>query len=131
MILLDTCVLIFDALTPKKLTATAKKAITAAAENNQLCCSDISLWEISMLMRKKRLKPGVGVQEFLHLVLEARAIEVLPITVEIAALANTPLDVPHHDPADRIIAATAIHHNAALITSDSKIREIPELTVIW
>ncbi len=37
----------------------------------------------------------------------------------------------HGDPADRIIAATAIAHNAALITADAKLQKIARLNCIW
>ncbi len=33
--------------------------------------------------------------------------------------------------ADRIIAATAIAHNAALITADAKLQKITRLNCIW
>ncbi len=131
MILLDTCALVFDALSPKKLTATAKKAIISAEEKNQLFCSDISLWEIAMLVQKKRLEPGVDAQTFLDLLLQSRSIEVLPISTEIAVLSTTHSICDHSDPADRIIAATAIHYHASLVTSDKKLRDIPELRTIW
>lgn len=130
MIILDTCVIIFDALTPKKLTHAAQNAIARAEEKNQLFCSDISLWEIAMLVKKKRLDPGIEIEAFLHHALRARGIQVLPITVEIAAL-STASYYKHADPADRIIASTALYHNAALVTSDEKLRNIPELNIIW
>lgn len=44
----------------------------------------------------------------------------LALTGEIAILARE-LDGLHADPADRFIAATAIAHNAALITADDRL----------
>jgi hypothetical protein len=42
MTIVDTCVLIFDALDPKRLiTPTAKQALNAAEQENQLFCRDI------------------------------------------------------------------------------------------
>ena len=86
MIILDTCTLIFDALTPEKLSTTAKKFITQAEKRDQLYCSDISLWEISMLIQKKRLSIEIDCLAFLQLILEARKIQVLEITPEIATI---------------------------------------------
>jgi PIN domain nuclease of toxin-antitoxin system len=131
MIILDTCVLIFDALTPKRLTMKAKKAIDKAEHQNELFCCDISLWEVAMLIQKKRLDPGVESSVFLQLMLNARRIQIWPINVEIAAIACSPSVFNHADPADRLIAATAIHHGAKLITSDQKLTNISHLDIIW
>jgi PIN domain nuclease of toxin-antitoxin system len=130
VITLDTCILIFDALFPEKLSPTAKKAINKGEKKNQLFCSDICLWEIAMLIQKKRLEPGTDAQNFMRLMLEARQIQVLSITLEIAALSASMM-TDHLDPADRIIAATSIHHNAELITCDKKLHRISALSIIW
>ena len=130
MITLDTCALIFDALFPEKLTAAAKKAINQAEKKNELFCSDICLWEIAMLIQKKRLDPGADAETFMRLMLEARQIQILGISLKIAAL-SAALATDHLDPADRIIAATAIQHNAALITCDKKLHRITDLSIIW
>lgn len=44
----------------------------------------------------------------------------LPLTGEIAILAGE-LDGLHADPADRFIAATAIAHDATLVTADDRL----------
>lgn len=117
MILLDTCAIIFDALSPQRLSPKSRHAIEDATRRTTLAVSDISLWEIAMLIEKKRLDTGTDTLSFLETVLAARRIEVKAITPPIAARATT-LSLPHGDPADRIILATAIIYNATLITSD-------------
>ena len=109
----------------------AKKAITQAEKKSQLFCSDISLWEIAMLIQKNHLDPGTDTQTFLQTILQARQIEVLPITIEIAALSTSFNNYHHFDPADRIIAATAIEHKAAVISCDKELKKLSTLTVIW
>ncbi len=130
MKILDTCVLIFDALAPHRLTPIAKQAIMDAEPQNQLFCSDMSLWEIAMLIDKKRLDPGTDTLSFLKLILAARSIQVLPITPEIASL-SVSLPLVQADPADRIIAATTVFHHAELITADEKLRQCGEVKTIW
>lgn len=130
MIILDTCALVFDALSPEKLSLIAKKAINKAEKMNQLSCSDISLWEIAMLIQKKRLDPGTDAQTFMRLMLEARKIQVLSITLEIAAL-SAAMSINHFDPADRIITATTIQNNAGLVTCDKKLLGVSDLSIIW
>lgn len=129
MIILDTCALIFDALFPDKLSTVAKKTIHNAKKNELFCC-DISLWEIAMLIQKKRLDPNTDAETFMRLMLDAREIHVISISLEIAALSTT-LNTHHLDPADRIIAATAIKHKGALVTCDKKLHSISELSIIW
>ena len=130
MITLDTCTLIFDALFPEKLSKVAKQTIDHGEKKNQLFCSDICLWEIAMLIQKKRLEPGADAQTFMSLMLEARQIQILSINLEIAVLSAS-LASNHFDPADRIIAATAIQYKAELITCDKKLNHIPNLSIIW
>lgn len=131
MLILDTCVLVFDALDPGRLSKKAVAAIAQAEESGTLACCDISLWEIAMLVSKGRLEPGTNARIFIKLVLEARQIEVLPISAEIAAQSAMPDFCAHGDPADRLIAATAIIHKAQLLSPDRKLSKIAALKTVW
>ena len=128
MVVIDTHVLVQDALEPKRLSARARRALEG--EQGALAASDISLWEIAMLIARNRLAPGADAAQFIEKVLEARAIRVLPITARIAVLAQSD-DFEHADPADRIIAATAMIHAAQLVTADARLRRVKALRVIW
>ncbi|TAK69253.1 MAG: type II toxin-antitoxin system VapC family toxin [Betaproteobacteria bacterium] len=130
MIVLDTHALIYDALTPARLSARARKAIALAFTERELACSDISLWEIAMLIAHKRLDPMMDARQFLDDMIAARHVRVLPITPEIAVLSQSD-SFSHGDPADRLIAATARLHRAPLITSDAKLRKLKEVATIW
>lgn len=129
MIILDTCALIFDALTPERLSASAKNAIERADTARELACCDISLWEVAMLAERGRITIGTEVARFLHLALAARSIHVLAITPEIAAL-SVSLGL-HGDPADRLIAAATVHHGAVLVTSDQRLRGEHRVPTVW
>lgn len=130
MIVLDTHVLIYDALVPAKLSARARKAIDSAFADRELACSDISLWEIAMLASRKRLDLSVDTRQFLGDLISARAVRVLPITPEIAVLSQADI-FSHGDPADRLIAATALFHQAPLVTSDAQLRKLKEVATVW
>jgi PIN domain nuclease of toxin-antitoxin system len=123
-IVLDTHALIYDALPPARLSARARKAIAFA--DRELACSDISLWEIAMLIARKRLDPVIDARQFLDDMIAARHVRVLLITAEIAVLSQSDA-FSHGDPADRLIAATARLHRATLITSDAKLRKLKEV----
>ncbi len=130
MIVLDTHALIYDALTPARLSARARKAIAVACEKRELACSDISLWEIAMLVARKRLDPAMDASRFLDDMIAARHVRVLPITAEIAVMSQSDR-YAHGDPADRLIAATAQVHQAPLITSDAALRKLTTITTLW
>ena len=83
-----------------------------------------------MLIARKRLDPVVDARQFLDDMIAARHVRVLPITAEIAVLSQSDV-FSHGDPADRLIAATARLHRAALVTSDAKLRKLKEITAIW
>ncbi len=131
MLILDTCALIFDALTPERLSAKASAAIKQADKAGRLACADISLWEIAMLISKGRIDPGTDPKTFIQLVLAARAIKVQPVTPEIAAKSVQTNFCSHGDPADRLIAATAMLSKARLVTSDKKLADVSGLQIVW
>ncbi len=126
-ILLDTHVLIFDALFPDKLSPNAIKFLSQA---EKLYCADISLWEITMLLSKGRVKVDVTVEDFLKDLLLSRAIEVLPITPSIASASQRWLNL-HKDPSDLLIAATALCHEIPLLTKDEILHTLSEIKCIW
>lgn len=129
MLILDTCALVYDALAPQRLTKRARRAVEEADLVGELACCDISLWEIGMLVARDRLNPGTDAGTFIRLAIESRGLAVLPITPEIGARAAE-IGL-HADPADRIIAATAIEHGARIVTSDKKLRASPLVPTIW
>lgn len=131
MLILDTCTLVFDSLAPVRLSKKATAAIAQADVAGTLACCDISLWEIAMLVSKGRLDPGTTAQEFIQLILTARNIETIPITPAIAAKSVLSDFCPHGDPADRIIAASAVIHKAKLVTSDRKLAAVAGLQIVW
>ncbi len=130
MIVLDTNALVYDALAPSRLSVRARKAIESAFEDGELACCDISLWEIAMLISRKRLDPVMDARQFLDDLISSRRLRVLPITPEIAVLSQSDM-FSHGDPADRLIAATARLYQSPLVTSDTQLRKLKEVATIW
>ena len=54
-----------------------------------------------------------------------------PITAEIAERAGALGEAFAGDPADRLIAATALVLGVPVITEDTKLRDVPSLATIW
>jgi PIN domain nuclease of toxin-antitoxin system len=57
--------------------------------------------------------------------------EIRPIIPEIAALARQFPGDFSHDPADRLIAATARAEGITLVTQNQRIRQSPLLKTLW
>lgn len=126
----DTHVLIYWQDNPKKLSKPAKNALKKALTHKSLVCCDISLWEIAMLVKSNRLRSDINAEQYMQDVILTMSLKVLPITAQIAELSQQDIFI-HKDPADRLIAATAIVHKCPLITADSKLQNIEDLKVIW
>ncbi len=120
-VLLDTHVLIWVLSDAENLSDQVKKIINTAVSEGRLLISSISLWEIAMLKSKKRINIYRPIKEFLKSITEIEGIKVADISADIAADSTLLLDDFHGDPADRIIAATAINNGAILLTRDTKI----------
>lgn len=131
MILMDTCAIIWDALEPSALSKNAIAAIDEADERNALIIADISMWEIAMLIKKQRLEVNTSAANFINLFLQSRNISVKSISPEIAELSVNFDNEINNDPADRLIAATSIIHNAQLVTADKNLLGANILNTIW
>ena len=126
----DTHALIYWALEPKRLSVKAKREIERALTRGDVACADISLWEIAMLSEHGRIKLLHGAKSFLDDLILALKLNVMPVNAEIAVLAQTACS-GHGDPADRLIAATAIYLNAPLVTRDEKLTANKQLNTLW
>ena len=129
MILLDTCAIIWDALDTSKLSTEAKDAIEL--NERELIICDISIWEISMLIKRKRLVVDDTASGFINLLLQSRNYLVQEITPEIAELSVNFGSEINSDPADRLIAATSILRNAPIVTADQNLRTATMVETIW
>jgi PIN domain nuclease of toxin-antitoxin system len=129
LIVLDTHVLLWAIADSKKLSRAADAAIRRSRRGDGVAISAITLWELASLVTRGRIRGFGTVESSLNLL--TAGVTVKPITPEIATLAaQFPDDYPH-DPADRLIGATARAEGMALITRDESIRKSPLLKTIW
>jgi len=134
VIFLDTHVLIWMASDPKRLSKKAREAIRherekEAREKTGVAIAAITLWELAWLAENGRIQVTGSVESFVRET--ASRVIVEPITPEIAAFAvQLPSSFPK-DPADRLIAATAMVEGAPLVTADERIRRAKVVQTIW
>lgn len=79
--------------------------------------SAISCFEVSLLVKRGKLELPLPIDEWLPEALGNSGIDRVPVSCEIARLSVSLQDV-HKDPADRIIIATVLAHDAFLATLD-------------
>jgi PIN domain nuclease of toxin-antitoxin system len=131
VIVADTHVIIWAALQPASLSRRAKTALARANDEDGIIFCEISLWEIAMLIQKDRLQVGVDYQDFIRLLAAASKYVFRGISPEIAELSTTLPAIVGSDPADRIIAATALVADVPLVTADQTLRSAINLKTIW
>ena len=129
MILLDTHVLVWMSSDPKRLSTKARDAIRQARQHSGVAVATITLWELAWLAQNGRLQVLGSVESFVRETV-ARVI-LKPMTPEITAFAaRLPHDFPK-DPADRVIASTAVLEGMELVTADKAIRRAKIVPTIW
>lgn len=129
MILVDTQIVIWSALKPDRLPKAAELAIRRARKSDGVCIASITLWELSLLVARGKVRAAGSIEASVRKFSEGYVIKEL--TVEIAALAaQFPEDYPG-DPADRVIGATVRSEGLPLITADERIQASPLIMTIW
>ena len=128
MIVLDTHAWIWWVADPERLSTAARKAIEK--ERVRGICA-VSVWELAVLIQRGRLVLDRDVAEWVRDALALPGVELLPLTPEIALAAGGPELGLHGDPADRMIAATALGHGARLVTKDEQLQAAQSLDTVW
>jgi PIN domain nuclease of toxin-antitoxin system len=131
VIVLDTHTLLWWVNDPATLSLSAKKAIDAAVESRSVYVSCISSWEIALLVERGRLRLALDVRDWICRCEALSFLTFVPLSNAIAIESVRLPDFPHADPADRIIAATALSLGAVLVTKDDKLRNYPHVKTIW
>ncbi|HRP24153.1 MAG TPA: type II toxin-antitoxin system VapC family toxin [Thauera sp.] len=120
-LVLDTHVLVWLVQGDSRLHAEIVCQIDEFARQTRVLVPAISLWEIGMLVAKGRLQLAQDVQQWVDAVLGLPGLGLAALEPAIAVASSRLPGALHGDPADRMIAATARHHDALLVTADEKL----------
>lgn len=119
-LLLDTHIWIWCHVAPERLTPNVAAAV--AAEGVEISLSPISVWEFLLLVERGRLTLQMDAEAWLDAAFASAAIREAPLNREVARRSRT-VEVPHQDPADRFLAATAQVYDLTLVTDDELLLE--------
>jgi PIN domain nuclease of toxin-antitoxin system len=125
--LLDTHIWLWMALDPNRLASRVGKALDDP--ENELWLSSVSVWELTVLCRKGRFRTLPELPVWVANTMSELRLAEAPLTVE-AVLAISSLNLPHNDPADGFIAATAKVFDLTLVTADEHLLHLPGIRVL-
>ena len=117
-LLLDTHIWLWYLLADDRLSGELKSLI--ANPTTELWLSPISIWETVILAEKRRISLQPNTSEWINLSLQKLETREAVLNHEIAILSRE-IALPHQDPADRFIAATAIFYKLTLATVDQNL----------
>ena len=127
MIILDTHVWYWWTIDSAKLSRRARASIEAA---DAIGVSITSCVEFARLVQRGRVQLNVHPVLWMREALSQPKCLLLDVTIELAHDAAV-LDWPRGDPSDRMIVATAIAHDAPVVSKDDRIRLFRPARAIW
>jgi PIN domain nuclease of toxin-antitoxin system len=117
-LLLDTHIWLLYLLGDSRLSLQLQTAI--ADPNTELWLSPISIWETLILAEKGRISLQPNPVTWVNVALKTLETREAQMNHSIAILSRQ-VALPHQDPADRFIVATAIYYGLILATVDANL----------
>lgn len=126
-LLLDTHIWVWSALDRARLSS----RLIAALENpgNELWLSPISMWEVLTLCQKNRLTLRPNPQAWIENTLDAVPMREAQVTYQVAQETGR-VQLPHRDPADRFLVATARVFDLTLVTADEQLIKARQVAML-
>jgi len=129
VILLDTHAFVWLVAAKERLSETAVEAIEGDPD---LAVCVASIQEVAYLVARGRISPDRPIETWVRDALNVHEVGALAPTVSSALRAGS-LDPTafHGDPFDRLIYATAVEHDARLLSVDERLRQFDPARVVW
>lgn len=120
-LLLDTHIVLWlDAADAALRPATRLMLEAHWRAGNALCVNAISAWEIALLADVGRIEPDLAPDASLARFLARPGMEAVALSISAVTRAYPLTGLPHPDPADRLLIATAIELGCPLVTQDAR-----------
>lgn len=129
-LLLDTHAWVWWISRPERLSRRQRSSIerTLRRSDAALLVSIISCWEVALLCQHGRFRFAIPADAWLEQATTIPGIQVVPLSLPVIVTAARLTAL--RDPADMLIVATAQHHGARLVTSDTRISETDLIAVV-
>ena len=126
-LLLDTHIWLWS----RGQTARITPAVLAAIENgeNELWLSPLSIWELSNLVEKGRIILGSELEDWLETAMARVPMREASLTYEVA-IETRRVRLPHRDPVDRFLVATARVYDLTLVTADARLLGVKGIRIL-
>jgi len=121
-LLLDTHIFLWSFLEPERLSPQAAAALEDKA--NELWLSPIVIWEVLILAERGRVVLKPDAISWVRRAMKKVPLREAPLTHEVAIQSRL-VELPHQDPADRFLAATALVYELTLVTADKRLLDNP------
>ena len=126
-LLLDTHIWLWSMSEPHRLTRRVARELDN--RENQLWLSPVSIWETLLLYRKGRIKIPGDFETWITGAITKIPFSEAPLTFDVAR-ALTAVSLPHSDPADLFLVATAMVFDLTLITADRNLIHASGISVM-
>jgi PIN domain nuclease of toxin-antitoxin system len=126
-LLLDTHIWIWSVLEPQRLSTRVARELTSP--DNQLWLSSVSVWELLLLHRKRRIELEEEIVPWVRKTLGLLQLNEAPLTIDVA-LEVSAVNLPHDDPADRFLVASARVFELTLVTADRRLTRAAGISVL-
>lgn len=123
--LLDTHIWLWMLNEPDRIGQHLARVLKDSAD--KIWISPINTWEVLVLARKGRIQLDRSAGDWIAAA--TAPFREAPLTHEIALLADT-LSLPHRDPADRFLVATAKVLGLTLCTADTKMLGLGDIATL-
>ena len=117
-LLLDTHIWLWSLTAPDRLGRKVRTQLER--KGNEVWLSPISVWELLVLAERGRVRLDAEPRAWVAEALERAPLEEAALNHEVAVRSRE-VPLPHQDPADRFLVATALTYELTLVTADESI----------